>query len=272
MSKVSVIMAVYNTKEYLKQSVESILNQSFKDFEFIIVDDFSVDWSFELLQAYEKQDNRIKLFRNKKNMWISYTRNKLISLANTNFIATQDSDDISKQNRLSLEYDFLVANPQYWAVSGNNLIIDEKSNIIWERTYSDNIKNTILKKSPLSNPSSMFRKDIFEKLGWYEEWLNYWEDYDLWLKIYTNWSKLKNLDTVLLSLRIRDWQTKTTKLKETLKNTLSLQKKYIKLGLKPSFSDAIYIYILYTLYFLLNTIVLNLFKLIEYKKIKEKLD
>lgn len=270
MPKIWVIMPVYNTKKYLKESIDSILNQSFKDFEFIIVDDFSNDWSYELLQEYEKKDDRIKLYRNEKNMWISFTRNKLISLSNTNLIANQDSDDISELNRLELQYNFLINNSDYSTISSNNLIINENSEIIWERIYNEDINKVILKKSPLSNPASMFKKDIFLELWWYEELLNYGEDYDLWLKMYLNWYKLKVLNNYLLKLRIRNWQTKSSKLKETLKNTINLQKKYIKLGIKASFSDKIYIFLEQILLFLPNVIILNLFKILEYKKWKSE--
>ena len=266
--KISVIMAVYNTKNFLDESIQSILNQTFNDFEFIIIDDFSMDWSYELLQEYAKKDFRIKLYRNGKNNWISYTRNKLIELANTDFIATQDSDDISELNRLELEYNFLNNNLDYSSVSSDNLIINEASEIIWKRIYNEEIKKIILKKSPLSNPWAMFKKDVFLKLGWYEKNLNYWEDYDLWLKMYLNWYKLKVLNNFLLKLRIRDWQTKSTKLKDTLKNTINLQKKYIKLWIKPSFSDILYIFLEQILLFLPDILVLNLFKSLTYKKWK----
>lgn len=266
--KCSVIMPVYNTEKYLKESIESILNQTLIEFEFIIIDDCSTDNSYKILEDYLLKDSRIKLFKNKKNMWISFTRNKLISLTNSNYIATQDSDDVSLEKRLELEYDFLSKNNEYWAISSNNIIINEASDIIWFRKYSDEIKNVILKKSPLSNPSSMFRKDVFFNLWWYKEWLNYWEDYDLWLNMYFNWYNLKILDEYLLKLRIRDWQTKSSKLNETIKNTIMLQKKYIKMWLKPSFSDKIYIFLEQVLLILPNFVILYLFKKLEYKKWK----
>ena len=100
MPKVSVIMPVYNTEKYLPQAIESILNQDFSDFEFIILDDCSKDKSFEICQLYAQKDKRIKLFKNKENKWISFCRNKLISLAETNLICSQDSDDISALNSL----------------------------------------------------------------------------------------------------------------------------------------------------------------------------
>ncbi|MDR3168437.1 MAG: glycosyltransferase family 2 protein [Candidatus Peribacteria bacterium] len=114
---VSVIMPVFNTERRVGEAVESILNQTFFDFEFIIVDDCSSDGSYELLGEYVKRDQRIKLVRNGKNQGISYTRNKLIKLATTNFICTQDSDDISEPKRMERAYDFLVKHEEYAVVS-----------------------------------------------------------------------------------------------------------------------------------------------------------
>lgn len=261
---VSVIMPVYNTEEWVWEAIESILNQTFKEFEFIIIDDCSTDWSYEILDEYAKKDKRISLYRNEKNSWISYTRNRLISLTTTDYIATQDSDDVSTHNRLKLEYEFLSKHDKYWVVAWDNEIIDEEGKVIGHRKYSDNIQSVILKKSPVSNPTTMFRKSFLEEVWWYEEWLNYWEDYDVWLKFYLNWYKIKNIDKVLLKYRVRKWQTKSDKLKQTLRNTIKLQEKYIKKWIIPSISDRIYIFLEKCLLMLPSNIVLWLFKILNY--------
>jgi glycosyltransferase involved in cell wall biosynthesis len=264
--KISVIMPVYNTEKYVWEAIESILNQSFKYFEFIIIDDCSTDNSYNICKEYAKKDGRIKLYKNKKNMWISYTRNKLISLTNTNYIASQDSDDISLKDRLKLSYEFLEKNNDFWVVSWNNIIINEDWNKIWERIYSNNIEKTILKKSPISQPSSIFRKDIFLEVWWYDKHLNYWEDYDLWCKIFAKWYKIKNLDNFLIKLRIRKWQTKSSKLKQTIKNTILIQKKAEnKYWIKASFWDRIYRFLEYLLLLLPSSLIIYLFKKIEYR-------
>lgn len=267
MPKVSVIMPVFNTEKYLKQSIESILNQDFFDFEFIILDDFSSDKSFEICKNFAKIDKRIKLFRNEENKWISFTRNKLISLAKTDFICTQDSDDISEKNRISLLYDFLKNNQNYAVCSGNMRIIDEKWEKIWKKIYKKNIEKIILKKSPISNPASIFRKDLFLKVGWYDKNLDYAEDYDLWLKFFANWYKIWILDNFLLKYRIRSWQSKSKKLKKTLKNTIFVQKRATKkYWLKMSFWDKIYYFFEKILLFLPEKFILFLFKKLEYDK------
>ncbi len=269
MPRISVIMPVYNTEKYVWEAIDSILNQTFSDFEFIIIDDGSTDTSWKIIQKYAKEDKRIKALKNEWNKGISYTRNKLISLTTTNYVASQDSDDISTSKRLERCYNFLEKNADFVVVSWNNIVIDEEWNVIWKREYSDNIKNVILKKSPISQWSSMFRKDVFEKAWWYDRKLNYGEDYDLWLKIFSKWYKIFNLDNNLYKVRIRSWQTKSDKLKETIKNTIFIQKKAIKkYWLQPSFSDKVYHFLEHCLLLLPNRLILWLFKKLTYKNAK----
>lgn len=269
MPKISIVMPVYNTEKYVEEAILSILNQDFEDFEFIILDDFSSDRSFKICQKYAKKDKRIKLFINSENKWISFCRNKLISLANTDFICNQDSDDFSAKNRLSLQFDFLQKNPEFAVCGTDNVIIDEKSEKIWERIYEKNVEKIILKKSPVSNGSTIFKKSVFFEVWGYEDWLNYAEDYDLWLKIFSKWYKIWVLDEKLYFLRIRSWQTKSEKLKQTLKNTLFVQKKARKIyKIKASFSDYIHYFLLKILYFFPSNFILFLFKKLEFKNDK----
>ncbi len=259
---VSVIMPVYNTKQWIWEAIESILKQTFEDFEFIIIDDCSSDWSYEICKKYAQKDKRIKLYRNKQNSWVAFTKNRLIELTSTNYIASQDSDDVSFLNRLELEYKFLNSHENYAVISGNNIIIDENWKTIWHRKYSDDIKNVILKKSPVSHPTTMIRKSDFLKVGWYTK-VKYVEDYDLWIKLYTNWYKIKNLDKDLLKYRIRKWAQKWH-VKETIRWTLDCQSRAYK-KIKPSFSDLCYHYCLWCLLLLPKDIIIKIFSMIEYK-------
>ena len=133
--KISVIMPVYNTEKYVWEAIKSILSQTFSDFEFIIIDDCSTDNSYSICEKFADIDKRILLLKNTENKWISYTRNKLIWLTTTNYIASQDSDDISLNDRLKDSYDFLRENTGYWVVSWNNEIINETWVKIWFRKY-----------------------------------------------------------------------------------------------------------------------------------------
>lgn len=263
---VSVVMPVYNTEKYVGEAIQSILDQTFTNFEFIIIDDGSTDRSWEIIQEYARKDERIRAHQNNWNQGISYTRNRLIDLTQTNYVASMDSDDISLPNRLQLCHGFLQLNLEYWVISGNNIIINEKWEKIWYRKYSDDIPNIILKKSPISQPSSMFRKDIFIKVWGYDNKIKSWlEDYDLWLRMYAKWYKIKNLSNTLLQYRIRDWQAKS-KIKLVLRETTKIQKKWIKkYKIKPSITDMLYHIGEYVLLLFPSKTIMFLFSLIEYK-------
>ena len=260
---VSVIMPVYNTKDFVWEAIESILNQTFKEFEFIIVDDWSTDGSYEICEEYAKKDRRIRLYKNEKNSWVAYTKNRLIELSTTDYLASQDSDDISTQNRLKLQYKFLEEHKEYALVWWDNIIIDEEWKVIWHRSYSDDIRNVILKKSPVSHPTTMMRKSDFLSVWWYSK-VKYVEDYDLWIKFYTQWYKIKNINKDLLKYRIRKWAQKWH-VKETIRWTLNCQKKAYK-KIKPSFSDRVYHCCLWLLTLLPKKWIMKLFTVLEYKK------
>ena len=258
---VSVIMPVYNTKDFVWEAIESILNQTFEEFEFIIVDDWSTDGSYEICEKYAKKDKRIRLYKNEKNSWVAYTKNRLIELSTTDYLASQDSDDVSTQNRLKLQYKFLEEHKEYAVVWWDNIIIDEEWKVIWHRSYSDNIRNVILKKSPVSHPTTMMRKSDFLSVWWYSK-VKYVEDYDLWIKFYTQWYKIKNINKDLLKYRIRKWAQKWH-VKETIRWTLNCQKKAYE-KIKPSFSDRVYHICLWCLTLLPNRVIMGLFKLVTY--------
>ena len=270
MPKVSVIMPVYNTEKYLPEAISSILNQDFLDFEFIILDDFSTDNSWEIIQEFAKKDERIRVFKNTENKWISFCRNRLVELANTEFLCNQDSDDISEKNRISLLFDFLSKNPDFAVCSWNNEIIDEEGKTLWFRKYSPEVEKVILKKSPVWNWTTMFRKSVFLEVWGYEKELDFAEDYDLWLKIFSKWYKIKVFPDFVYKLRIRSGQTKSESLKQTIKNTLKVQKKAIKIyWIKASFSDYFYQFLERILLLLPSGFVLGLFKKLEYKNDKK---
>ena len=261
---VSVIMPVYNTKQWVWEAIESILGQTLSNFEFIIVDDCSTDGSYEICQKYAQQDKRIRLYRNEKNEGVAYTKNKLIQFCTTDYLASQDSDDVSSEHRLYEEYTFLKNHPEYAVVWGNNSIIDENGNTIGHRTYRDDIEKVIFKWSPVSHPSTMMRKTFFEKVWWYSK-IHYVEDYDLWIRFYNAWYKIKNLDQDLLQYRIRKWQTKSKYLKQVLKNTIQLQKHYRKQWVQMTFWDTLYFLGECLLYLLPSCIIFFFFKKITYK-------
>ena len=99
--KISVLMAAHNQEQFIKKSIKSILNQSFKDFEFLILDDASKDKTLNIIKKFQKEDKRIRLFRNEKNLGLTKSLIKLTRLARGEFIARMDSDDISLKSRFN---------------------------------------------------------------------------------------------------------------------------------------------------------------------------
>ncbi len=117
--EVSIIMGVYNCEKYLRESIDSILNQTFKDWELIICDDGSSDKTYYIVQEYQsKYPERIKVIQNKKNLGLNETLNRCLKLAKGKYIARQDGDDISFKNRLEEEYNFLEKILDYYKTNG----------------------------------------------------------------------------------------------------------------------------------------------------------
>ena len=267
---VSVVMPVYNNEKYVSEAIESILNQSYTNFEFIIIDDCSTDNSWQVIKRFAKKDNRIRCYRNEKNLKIVKTRNKGLDLCNKNskYYAPMDSDDIAISNRLEKEVNFLEENKEYVAVGSNIILIDENSKKIGYRKYPqtyNKIKKIITRYSPMAQPSTLIRKDILLKEGKYNEKYTRSQDYELWMRL-ANKYKIKNLGDYLLKYRITETQGKTTHLKQTIKFTLNIQKKYL---FKPKFFNPlniIYFIGKFILLILPKGIVLRLFKMVTYKK------
>src|SRR3989344_9200868 len=105
--KISVIMSAYNVEKYIAESIESILNQTFRDFELIIINDASTDKTLDIIKGFMKKDKRLKLINNKKNLYATISRNKALRIAKGVYIAIQDSDDISLPNRLEVQKNYL---------------------------------------------------------------------------------------------------------------------------------------------------------------------
>ena len=128
-------MPAYNAEKYIGEAIESILNQTFKDFEFIIIDDCSTDKTWEIIQEYAKKDSRIRAFHNEHNLYISKARNLSIELSQCDILAIMDADDNSMPNRLEKQYNLLLNNPDIAVVGAFMEIIDELGKSILIRKY-----------------------------------------------------------------------------------------------------------------------------------------
>lgn len=217
MPKVSALMPVYNTNlAYLKETIESVLNQTFTDFEFLILNDSPQNLELEnFILEYAKQDKRIKYFKNPRNLGISPSRNKLIDLSQGEFLAVIDHDDISVKERFEKEVAFLEANEEVGVVGG--YCKDMATNKIWKFPTQDaDIKVALMAYNAISHASSMIRKSILDKHNIrYNAFYSPCEDFKLCCDL-INFTEFANIDEVLIDYRTFDntTQTQSQKMKE----------------------------------------------------------
>lgn len=186
MPRVSVLMSVFNRGHCLERSINSILCQSFDDFEFIICDDGSTDDSYEKLLEFAKKDNRIRILKNDSNRGIAFSLNRCLEISKGEYIARMDDDDYSHRYRFEKEVAFLDNHQKYSIVGSRRRSFDE--NGIWGETkdYGELTKIDIIKCHIFTNPSVMMRASDLKKVGGYtvSKRTTRGEDFDLWLKMY----------------------------------------------------------------------------------------
>ena len=186
MPRVSVLTPIYNTNpQYLRECIESILNQTYTDFEFLILNDSPDNTEIEsVVKEYAKHDKRIKYYKNDKNIGISESRNKLLDLACGEYIATFDHDDISIPNRLELQVKFLDTHANIGVVSGLMEYFGEKNYIRNYPEYDADIKMYMTDNCSVSHTASMIRKSVLDENNIrYESYFSPSEDYRLFARL-----------------------------------------------------------------------------------------
>lgn len=207
---ISVVMPVYNCESFVAEAVNSILSQTFKKFEFIIIDDGSTDNTHHILQVFSRQDPRIKLYR-QSNAGLVHSLNKAIKLARGKYIARMDADDISVANRLEKQIEFMNNHSDVYILGGWAKLFGEK-NEVWHHRQDDNfIKNLLMfRTSGFQHSSVLIRKKVFDKYKYDAQWPHI-EDVALWCKIAANekW-KFHNLRCILVYYRTHPQQVSET--------------------------------------------------------------
>ena len=201
-TKVTVLMSVYNGAKYLREAIDSILNQSFKDFEYLIIDDCSTDGSSDIIRSYT--DPRIRLIQNEKNIGLTRSLNKGLKLANAQYIARMDADDISLPSRFERQTEFLQSPPEHVVVGCCILRIDPDGDPIQIDHQADsheNIEKVFLRgRSGLPHPAAMFRREAAHAVGDYGREYECAQDIDLFLRLGER-GRLGNVQEVLLKYR-----------------------------------------------------------------------
>lgn len=206
MPKVSVLMPTYNTDpQHLREAIESILSQTYTDFEFLILDDCSPNPEVrEVIKSYK--DSRIRYFENEENLGISNSRNKLLDLAEGEYLAVFDHDDVSMPLRLELQIEFLDNNPEV-GVLGSAVEETPKGNILKYPSDNDDIEDYLMFKCAVVHSSSMLRKKVLtDNSICYENAYSPAEDYMLWVRLIGK-TKFANIPEILLHYRVHAQNT-----------------------------------------------------------------
>lgn len=199
--QVSVVMSVYNGERFLREAIESILNQSYNDFEFLIVDDHSEDGSYDILRSYD--DRRIILIRNEGNMGLTRSLNKAIAVSKAKYIARQDADDVSAENRLGIQVAYMEEHGSCDVAGTYAYIIDEKGmqiGVLEHPTDFNSVAHCLKTDNCIVHGSVIMRRSAFESASGYDELFVRSQDYELWLRLLKQ-HRLENVGKYLYSRR-----------------------------------------------------------------------
>lgn len=193
-------MSVYNNNRHLAASINSILSQSFADFELILIDDASSDQSLKIIQDLAFSDSRIKVLRNRENLGLTKSLNQGLKIARGRYIAREDADDLSRPERFAVQCQYLEKHPEIFLAGSSAALIDKSGKIIGHYLKKNNPEKLakILKRhNHLLHSSIMLRnQNIF-----YREKLYYAQDYDLYLRLLSDGKKITNLPQILIQYR-----------------------------------------------------------------------
>lgn len=249
---VTVIMPVYNASAYLREAIDSVLNQTYTDFEFIIIDDVSTDDSWDIISSYS--DDRIIKLQNKKNVKAGYSTNRGIDMARGKYIARMDADDISLPERFEKEVAYLEAHPKVGIVGGFVKIIGDDHEYVWTyETTPECVKARMLFQAPYANPTIMMRASFLNEHNLrYEAGTPFMSEEELWKCDSTFFPaedyefaarasecfEIANIPEVLLNYRVAGQNSSGTQYDIVKDVSQTVRKSLIeKLGITPSDQD-----------------------------------
>ena len=261
--KVTVFMAAYNAENYINESIESILSQTFEDFELLIVNDGSTDRTVEVINQFT--DPRIRLIHNAKNEGLVYTRNVALKEARGDYIAVLDSDDLAVPDRLELQYSFFLQHPEVALCGGHGTVINQLGKPLADNRLivpigNDTIKMTMLFLNTYVNSSVMYKTDILRALGGYNDFAPA-EDYELFIRIADKYP-VANIDSVLV--KYRDHENNTSSKQADISKTKvydikKIQLQNLNIPIEKRLTDTFYSILIWDFSYAFSD-YLNLFK------------
>ncbi|MFX0197076.1 MAG: glycosyltransferase family 2 protein [Candidatus Hodarchaeota archaeon] len=246
--KVSVVMSVHNGEKYVGDAIESILNQTSTNFEFVIINDGSIDKTKDILNSY--RDFRIKVYH-QEHMGLTKSLNKAIKLSIGKYIARMDADDIALPKRIEKQYQFLKEHKDTVCCSSWYYLINDDDDVIKKCKLPithERIVGKMLFYNPLIHPGAMMHKEPMLRLGLYNESYIYSQDLELWFRMIAHGYKLSNIPEYLMKLRVHSDKIGLKKESEQKKTHPLLIKNAIKNGTYSSLAYGPYIYRLFSAY------------------------
>lgn len=200
---VTVLMPAYNSASFIAEAIESVLSQTYKDYELLIINDGSSDKTQEIINSYKTKDNRIRSIK-QKNIGLVATLNKGIKLAKGAYIARIDSDDIWNSDKLIKQMSVISKDNSIVLIGSSYDIVDESGSYISrviQPTEDDDIRRAFYLRNPFGHSSVVYLKSAVEKAGLYDENMLPAEDFDLWIKI-AKLGRIENIDKICLKYRL----------------------------------------------------------------------
>lgn len=222
-------MSVHNGGRHLKGAVESVLRQTYQDFEFLIVDDGSTDGSTEYLESLSNRDSRVRLFRQEKRGLV-ISLNRLIKESRGELLARMDADDISLPDRFQAQVEQFENDPELGVLGGQIEIINDLDEVLREQRYpltAKECEGILLYGCPVAHPAVMMSRKVVEGVGGYREFFHHSEDYDLWLRI-SERAPIENLDRVILRYRTHENSVSSAHSSQQLLGTFLAQAAWLK--------------------------------------------
>ncbi|WP_404445984.1 glycosyltransferase [Sutcliffiella horikoshii] len=231
---ISIICTVKNGENTISNTIESVINQTFTNWELVIVDDGSNDGTVSILNRYKDRDNRVKLV-----LTDAIGRGKALNLAIENasgkYICNLDADDLMHPQKLSIQYKIITENPNYFLISTNSEIIHGNGTPLWKEYSKDSsflkrINHSILIGNQINHSSVIMNKVLLQELGGYDEGRSTQFDYELWLRAFINNKEMGIINNVLTAKRIHNSQSFENKRRiKYLYNSMILQIRSISL-------------------------------------------
>ena len=219
---ISIVMPVYNGEKYLKQSIESVIHQTYKNWELIIVNDCSTDKSRSIMQYYANEDERINIIDNEINLKVAQSLNKGFQNAKGKYFTWTSDDNLYKPDALKELSFFLDNNPDIGLVYSNEDVVDSELNYVKE----GRLNPQMLLYADCIGASFMYRKEVADKIGGYDPEMFLVDDYDYWIRVSKHY-KIAHLDRNIYIYRMHPNNLTTTKKEECNKQLYNLRRKHL---------------------------------------------